>query len=130
MIKFRSCPLPFMYITNTIICGSQNKHPIITQLNRLISISMPSNFDFFFSLLKLKNHLTCNRMCSVDRVDRSITIDCSVERESETPAHGFCAKIHVSTYAAGGTADPQPLRISRSLAMAEFSVKSFALFMW
>ena len=29
-----------------------------------------------------------------------------------------------------GTADPQPLRISRSLAMAEFSVKSFTLFMW
>ena len=29
-----------------------------------------------------------------------------------------------------GTADPQPLRISWSLAMAEFSVKSFALFMW
>ena len=29
-----------------------------------------------------------------------------------------------------GTAYPQPLRISRSLAMAEFSVKSFALFMW
>ena len=27
-------------------------------------------------------------------------------------------------------ADPQPLRISGSLAMAEFSVKSFALFMW
>ena len=29
-----------------------------------------------------------------------------------------------------GTADPQPLRISRSLAKAEFSVKSFALFLW
>ena len=27
-------------------------------------------------------------------------------------------------------ADPQPLWISRSLAMAEFFVKSFALFMW
>ena len=29
-----------------------------------------------------------------------------------------------------GSAGPQPLRISRSLAMAEFSVKSFALFVW
>ena len=29
-----------------------------------------------------------------------------------------------------GKAGYQPLRISRSLAMAEFSVKSFALIMW
>ena len=29
-----------------------------------------------------------------------------------------------------GSAGPKPLRISRSLSMAEFSVKSFALFTW
>ena len=29
-----------------------------------------------------------------------------------------------------GSAGPQPLRVSRSLAMAEFSVKIFALFLW
>ena len=29
-----------------------------------------------------------------------------------------------------GSAGPQPLRISRSLALTEFPVKSFALFMW
>ena len=46
---------------------------------------------------------------------------------SETLARGLHAKIHVSTYAAGGQLTPQPLRISWSLAMAEFSVKSFAL---
>ena len=33
---------------------------------------------------------------------------------------------HLSVYR--GSAGPQPLRISRSLAMAELSVKSFALF--
>ena len=29
-----------------------------------------------------------------------------------------------------GSVGPQPLRISQSLAIAEFTVKSFALFMW
>ena len=51
----------------------------------------------------------------------------SIYKQSQTLAHGFLAQskcLHMPR----GTASPQPLRISRSLAMAELSVKSFALF--
>ena len=48
---------------------------------------------------------------------------------SETLAHSLLAQSNC-IYMPRGTASPQPLRISWSLAMAEFYVKSFALFMW
>ena len=38
--------------------------------------------------------------------------------------------LHIDWRIWQGTAGPQTLRMSRSLAMAEFSVESFALFMW
>ena len=54
---------------------------------------------------------------------------CGLFKWSETLAHGFLPKS-MCLNMLRGTASPQPLRISWSLAMAEFSVKSFALFMW
>ena len=42
---------------------------------------------------------------------------------------GFLAQS-MSLYMLWGTCSPQPLKISRSLATAEFSMKSFILFMW
>ena len=47
---------------------------------------------------------------------------------SSTYVYGLPPESRLSIFR--GSAGPQPLRISRSLAMAEFSVKSFALFMW